>query len=82
MKCPKCEKGNAVLVTTEASRTGRDRKGIILWILLFPFMLIYTLFRIAFGRKQKYYKKTYYHCNYCGYDFPQSFEKKEEKSEK
>lgn len=74
MDCPKCKKGTCVLVTKENKKTTRDRKGIILWILLFPFMLIRWLFRAAFGRKQKYHKTQHWHCNYCNHDFPQSFE--------
>jgi hypothetical protein len=71
MNCPKCGKDTATLVTTEARTTVQERKGIILWILLFPFMLVYHLFRICFGKRQRYYKKTYWHCNYCNYDWDQ-----------
>lgn len=70
MECPKCHKDTVVLVTSEAKRRVTEHKPIVLWILLFPFMFIWWLFRVAFvGKKQKYFKKQHYHCNYCGHDW-------------
>ena len=74
MECPKCKKDTTVLVTNQPTRTTRERRGIILWVIFFPFMLIRFLFRLGFGRKQRYHKKTYWRCNYCNNEWDQKFE--------
>lgn len=75
MKCPKCQKETAVLVTTEAKRKSRDGHGVIsiIWKIIFPVYLLILLWHILFGRRQTYYKKQHYHCNYCGHDFGADF---------
>jgi len=78
MTCPKCNKDTAVLVTTHATRTQQERLGLVLWIVFFPFFLIRWLFRAGFGRRETYYKKTNYKCNYCGHEFPASFKQPQE----
>ena len=73
MECPKCKKDTCVLVTTQAKTRVRERQGLfslIIWIITFPF---YGLWRVLFGRKQKYTKKQHWHCNYCGHDWKQDF---------
>jgi transcription elongation factor Elf1 len=70
MNCPKCGKETCVLVTKDAKKRVREHRGLIawfFWIITFP---IYGLWVVLFGRKQKYEKKQYWHCNYCGKDFP------------
>ncbi|MCL2228824.1 MAG: hypothetical protein FWC00_03270 [Firmicutes bacterium] len=69
MTCPKCKKDTTVLVTTEARRRVRERRGIVTTILFFPFRLVRGLFRIMFGRKQTYHRKQHWHCNYCNHDW-------------
>jgi hypothetical protein len=62
-----------VLVTTDAKKKVREHRGLVAWffyILFFPFIFIW---RVLFGRKQKYEKKQHWHCNYCGKDFKQEF---------
>jgi transcription elongation factor Elf1 len=72
MTCPKCNKDACVLVTTEMRTRTTTRRGIVLWVLLFPFMFLHWLYRLAFGRRQKFYKKQHWHCNYCNHDWPQA----------
>jgi len=76
MNCPKCKKDTCVLVTTEAKTKTKDYKGLLLWIFLFPFMLIRWFWRylIRGSRKTKFHKSQHWHCNYCNHDFPQKFE--------
>jgi hypothetical protein len=72
-----------VLITTEAKRKTRERRGIVIEILRLPFTLVGLVWRALFGRKQTYYKKEHYHCNYCNHDFGGNYyEKQEEKAEK
>ena len=74
MECPKCKKDTCVLVTTQAPRKVRERGGLvplIFKIIFFPFWLVW---RLCFGRKEKYHKKQEWKCNYCGNSFPQKFE--------
>jgi|GEM_PF-1867679 len=83
MTCPKCGKETVVLCTTEAHRKVRERRGIIIEILRFPFTLLGFLWRLLFGRKEAYYTKQHYHCNYCNHDFPANYyEKQEAKAQK
>jgi len=43
---------------------------VLSFIPVFRWFFAWTL-----GRKQKYYKRTYWHCNYCGYDWKPHFER-------
>ena len=70
MECPKCGKGTCVLVTKDVGKVKKDREGWAWWIILWPFRLIRFLWRLLFGRSQRYHKKQMWHCNYCGKDFP------------
>ena len=69
MECPKCNKGTCVLVTERDKKRKRERVGLLyaIWrIITWPFRFIW---RLLFGRKEKYYKTTVWHCNYCGNKF-------------
>ena len=70
MTCPKCNKETCVLVTKQDKKWKRDSMGLFWRILFFPFIVIWKLFRLLFGRAQDYHKTQHWHCNYCGNDFP------------
>lgn len=70
MECPKCNKGTCVLVTKDDKNKKVEKRGLFWLIITAPFRFIGWLWRLLFGRKQKYGKKTYWHCNYCLNDFP------------
>ena len=77
MTCPKCKKDNtATLITTQQKNKVRERGPIILWILFFPFMALWWVFKYGFtwGKKEKYYKKQQWHCNYCNHDWKQEYD--------
>jgi len=75
MDCPRCKKGTAVLVTKDQKRKVRERRGLLWKILFFPFYLIGLIFKwFIFGKKQKYHKKQYWHCNYCNHEWKQDFD--------
>ena len=77
MDCPRCKKSNTcVLVTSQPPKKTRDRRGVLLWILLFPFMLIRWIWRVLIigTRKTNFQKKQEWRCNYCNHTFPQTFE--------
>jgi len=79
MICPKCKKDTTSLVTKSLDATQTERRGIIPTILLFPVTLVRGFWRLLFGRKQHYYKHSYWHCNYCGHDFPADTEPTDDK---
>lgn len=68
MKCTKCGKGTCILVTESNKKMQGDKKGII-HILTWPFRMIGLLFRIIFGKKEKFNPKQVWRCNYCGATF-------------
>ena len=74
MECPKCKKGVCVLVTTQQKKRVRERRGLLITIIGFPFFVLRALWRMLFGRREKYFKTQEWHCNYCGNKFPQTFE--------
>lgn len=74
MECPKCKKETCVLVTKDDKKRKTDRRGLFWMIITAPFRFIGWLWRLLFGKRQKYEKKTYWHCNYCGKDFSEKGE--------
>jgi len=74
MDCPKCKKGTAVLVTKEQRKKVTERRGLIRMLFRIITFPIWGLWRLLFSRKQKFHKKTYWHCNYCNKDWPQEFD--------
>lgn len=71
MDCPKCGKGTCVLVTAQQKKKVRERRGLFLTIVGAPYFFLRMLWRMLFGRRQKYYTTQEWHCNYCGENTPQ-----------
>gem|GEM_PF-2102291 len=71
-RCPKCNNSTVVKVTTQNKhKNTRGNMGILLWIIFFPFMLIWWFIRhfILGGRDHEFHKETYWRCNYCAHQF-------------
>ena len=70
-KCPKCNNATVIQVTTQnKSNTTRERRGLVVAIVTFPFRLLKWMFGWLFiGREETYHKETFWRCNFCGEKF-------------
>jgi len=67
MTCVKCERGNMVLVTVQNKKETQERRGLVIAILTWPIRAIAWLYNYLFiGRDEKYKKKQFWNCTYCG----------------
>jgi len=71
MQCPKCRKATCILVTRTDKKKKTDQRGLFWMIITAPFRAIRWVWRLLFGRRQKYGKRTFWHCNYCLHSFPE-----------
>ena len=71
-RCPKCNNSTVVKITTQNKhKTTRGNMGILLWIIFFPFMLVWWFIRhfIIGGRDHEFHKESHWRCNYCAHTF-------------
>ncbi|MCL2621430.1 MAG: hypothetical protein FWD32_00115 [Firmicutes bacterium] len=69
MKCEKCNKGSCILVTEQNKKMQGDRKGLIRSLIGIIIWVPKTLWKVLFGKKEKYQPKQVWKCNYCGVTF-------------